>query len=92
MADIEDVHLELDGESGRADRLLEAHVQRVSKAGTGAQQQAAEPPWGAAAAAASDGGSVVPGTQRIWVKTFGCSHNSSDSEYMMGQLQEYGFK
>ncbi|EFN58477.1 hypothetical protein CHLNCDRAFT_19538, partial [Chlorella variabilis] len=92
VADIEDVHLELDGESGRADRLLEAHVQRVSKAGTGAQQQAAEPPWGAAAAAASDGGSVVPGTQRIWVKTFGCSHNSSDSEYMMGQLQEYGFK
>lgn len=25
-------------------------------------------------------GSAVPGTQRVWVKTFGCSHNTSDSE------------
>lgn len=25
---------------------------------------------------------VVPGTQRVWVRTFGCSHNVSDSEYM----------
>lgn len=25
------------------------------------------------------------------VKTFGCSHNISDSEYMAGLLQDYGF-
>lgn len=37
-------------------------------------------------------GSGLPGTQSIWVKTFGCAHNVSDSEYMMGQLQEYGYK
>lgn len=36
--------------------------------------------------------SNVPGTQSVWVKTFGCSHNVSDSEYMMGQLQAYGYK
>ncbi|WIA30265.1 hypothetical protein OEZ86_000355 [Tetradesmus obliquus] len=36
--------------------------------------------------------SKVPGTQSIWVKTFGCAHNVSDSEYMMGQLQAYGYK
>lgn len=35
---------------------------------------------------------TVPGTQCIWVKTFGCSHNQSDSEYMMGVLQAYGYK
>lgn len=29
------------------------------------------------------GMSVLPGNQRVWVKTFGCSHNVSDSEYMM---------
>lgn len=29
--------------------------------------------------------------QRLLACPF-CSHNSSDSEYMMGQLQEYGFK
>jgi hypothetical protein len=33
----------------------------------------------------------IPGTQNIFIKTFGCSHNVSDSEYMMGQLVEYGY-
>lgn len=35
--------------------------------------------------------SVVPGTQSIYVKTWGCSHNNSDSEYMSGILAEYGY-
>lgn len=34
----------------------------------------------------------VPGVQTVWVKTFGCSHNQSDSEYMMGLLQAYGYR
>jgi threonylcarbamoyladenosine tRNA methylthiotransferase CDKAL1 len=34
----------------------------------------------------------VPGTQRIWVKTFGCSHNISDSEYMSGLLSAFGYR
>lgn len=34
----------------------------------------------------------VPGVQRVFVKTYGCSHNTSDSEYMMGLLSEYGYK
>lgn len=34
----------------------------------------------------------VPGTQSVWIKTFGCSHNISDSEYMAGQLQDYGYR
>lgn len=33
----------------------------------------------------------LPGLQRIYVKTFGCPHNASDGEYMMGQLREYGY-
>ena len=33
----------------------------------------------------------VPGTEKIWVKTFGCSHNVSDSEYMSGTLHSYGY-
>ncbi|GCC34662.1 hypothetical protein chiPu_0013137 [Chiloscyllium punctatum] len=36
--------------------------------------------------------SVIPGAQKIWVKTWGCSHNSSDGEYMAGQLAVYGYK
>lgn len=34
----------------------------------------------------------VPGTQSVWVKTFGCAHNQSDSEYMAGQLAAYGYR
>ena len=37
-------------------------------------------------------GAGVPGTERVWVKTFGCSHNFSDGEYMAGQLQAYGYR
>ncbi|XP_051139565.1 uncharacterized protein LOC127257225 [Andrographis paniculata] len=33
----------------------------------------------------------IPGTQTIYLKTFGCSHNQSDSEYMAGQLSAYGY-
>ncbi|CAL1409930.1 unnamed protein product [Linum trigynum] len=35
--------------------------------------------------------STVPGTQTIYIKTFGCSHNQSDSEYMAGQLSSFGY-
>ncbi|KAF7836442.1 threonylcarbamoyladenosine tRNA methylthiotransferase [Senna tora] len=31
----------------------------------------------------------IPGTQTIFIKTFGCSHNQSDSEYMAGQLSAF---
>lgn len=34
---------------------------------------------------------MIPGTQTIYVKTWGCSHNNSDSEYMAGQLVQFGY-
>jgi len=33
----------------------------------------------------------LPGKARVYVKTYGCSHNISDSEYMAGLLSEYGY-
>ncbi|KAI6241163.1 Threonylcarbamoyladenosine tRNA methylthiotransferase [Aphelenchoides fujianensis] len=30
--------------------------------------------------------------KKIWAKTWGCAHNSSDSEYMVGMLQRNGFQ
>jgi threonylcarbamoyladenosine tRNA methylthiotransferase CDKAL1 len=36
--------------------------------------------------------SNIPGIASIYVKTWGCTHNSSDSEYMAGQLASYGYK
>ena len=97
--DIEDLAASLPGDDPRAQRLLSAHVQRVAKAAgqDGAAQHAdgdltAAAAAAAAAAATAANGSFVPGTQRIWVKTFGCSHNTSDAEYMMGCLSEQGSK
>ena len=34
---------------------------------------------------------MIPGVQKVYLKTFGCSHNVSDSEFMMGQLVDYGY-
>lgn len=41
--------------------------------------------------ATSCNSSKIPGTQTIYMKTFGCSHNQSDSEYMAGQLSAFGY-
>lgn len=38
------------------------------------------------------GDSIIPGTQKIYVRTWGCSHNNSDGEYMAGQLAAFGYK
>lgn len=35
--------------------------------------------------------SIIPGTQKVFLKTWGCAHNNSDSEYMAGQLATYGY-
>ena len=35
--------------------------------------------------------SFIPGTQSIYVKTWGCSHNNSDGEYMAGLLAAGGY-
>ena len=33
----------------------------------------------------------IPGRASIYIKTFGCAHNMSDSEYMQGILESYGY-
>eukprot|EP00800_Vazella_pourtalesii_P002819 TRINITY_DN1277_c0_g1_i2.p1 TRINITY_DN1277_c0_g1~~TRINITY_DN1277_c0_g1_i2.p1 ORF type:complete len:459 (-),score=110.47 TRINITY_DN1277_c0_g1_i2:245-1621(-) len=35
--------------------------------------------------------SNIPGVGSIFLKTWGCSHNHSDAEYMAGQLAAYGY-
>ncbi|XP_055628551.1 threonylcarbamoyladenosine tRNA methylthiotransferase [Toxorhynchites rutilus septentrionalis] len=35
--------------------------------------------------------SILPGTQNIYIRTWGCAHNNSDSEYMAGLLAAYGY-
>lgn len=35
--------------------------------------------------------SFIPGTQSVYIKTWGCSHNTSDGEYMAGLLATSGY-
>lgn len=35
--------------------------------------------------------SFIPGTQTVYLKTWGCSHNTSDGEYMAGMLSAAGY-
>ncbi|PIC55485.1 hypothetical protein B9Z55_000744 [Caenorhabditis nigoni] len=45
-----------------------------------------------AAEKAANVDSMVPGVgQKVWVRTWGCSHNTSDSEYMAGLLHKAGY-
>jgi len=46
----------------------------------------------ASPASEGDRRAELPGAQRVYVKTMGCAHNSSDAEFMMGLLQEYGYE
>ena len=34
----------------------------------------------------------APGIGKVYVKTWGCAHNNSDSEYMAGLVSEYGYE
>lgn len=36
--------------------------------------------------------SFVPDKYKVHIKTWGCSHNNSDGEYMAGLLDQYGFQ
>ena len=35
--------------------------------------------------------SFIPGTHSVYIKTWGCSHNNSDGEYMAGLLAASGY-
>ncbi|KAA0184037.1 Threonylcarbamoyladenosine tRNA methylthiotransferase [Fasciolopsis buskii] len=36
--------------------------------------------------------SIIPEKYRVYVQTWGCAHNTSDSEYMAGLLAKYGYR
>ncbi len=86
LEDIEDIRAAGDA---RKPGVLPAQVLRRRSASS-AQAEVAVP--GLAGAGTDSALSSVPGTQRVWVKTFGCSHNFSDGEYMAGLLQAYGYR
>eukprot|EP01039_Chlorochromonas_danica_P008842 gene8842-9749_t len=83
MVDIEEVEKELDNDRPvrQNEGLVNIHY-RASKSQDESLLELKQE------AKASD----VPGTQKVWLKTYGCSHNTSDSEYMEGLLTRYGYE
>ncbi|KAM4706033.1 threonylcarbamoyladenosine tRNA methylthiotransferase [Rhinophrynus dorsalis] len=79
LDDIEDIVLSEDPKPHDRQSSRQNIVPRVRKRNKNNVQE--EPP--------SD--STIPGTQKIWIRTWGCSHNNSDGEYMAGQLAAYGY-
>ncbi|KAF1320322.1 Miab-like trna modifying enzyme, archaeal-type, partial [Globisporangium splendens] len=82
MADLDDIE----------DMITEEELNRSAM---GAMREPIVAPKSSSASSATttaDAGANVPGTQQIWLKTYGCSHNVSDSEYMQGVLTSYGYR
>lgn len=77
VQDLEDVG----DEPARPDRLGRGEVKRRAPRQVGTTTKDAT----------IDGDELLPGKQRVHVRTYGCPHNASDGEYMMGMLAEYGY-
>ena len=93
--------------SGRAARAAVVDVRRATRArgedGDGddgddddGDVQSDDEFEGTYAGGGGDGGMATttptPGRAKIFIHTFGCSHNHSDSEFMAGQLKDYGYE
>ena len=89
LQDIEDMHSAGEPRDASIRRELPSQVKRQRHANELAVDLSASPAACTDTAPAPPG---VPGTESVWVKTFGCSHNYSDGEYMAGQLQAYGYR
>jgi len=94
IEDIEDIVGEgdliaLERAAGRSNSVIK-HVKRTAKKrNTGIN--GGKPISNEDSSPNTENATIIPGTQKIWVKTWGCAHNSSDSEYMAGQLAAYGY-
>ena len=65
---------------------------RAAAVRRGVKPSSAPPPPSCADDCGPTSSEPIPGTQSLYVKTYGCSHNHSDSEYMCGLLQQYGYR
>lgn len=99
MEDIEDIVASADdlrSEVARPAPLLATSRVRIASGlktgGTGAGAQASGCGGAEGDVDSAEAKVGVPGTERVWVKTYGCSHNISDSEYMAGALDSYGYE
>ena len=71
--------------------LIKGNKRKVGKrSGNGKEEEEGETKINTGMYNDTQVGDFVPGTETIWMKTFGCAHNVSDGEYMQahaGQLR-----
>eukprot|EP00056_Hartaetosiga_gracilis_P020918 m.21920 g.21920 ORF g.21920 m.21920 type:complete len:535 (+) comp8775_c0_seq1:96-1700(+) len=89
MGDIEDAaealhHFSPRDQTRQHDVVLPKTVRRRRKGG--------DTTTGVLASNRAVGDSFIPGTYTVYVRTWGCSHNSSDAEYMCGLLSAEGYE
>eukprot|EP00931_Biecheleriopsis_adriatica_P099896 TRINITY_DN7472_c0_g1_i1.p1 TRINITY_DN7472_c0_g1~~TRINITY_DN7472_c0_g1_i1.p1 ORF type:complete len:599 (+),score=97.65 TRINITY_DN7472_c0_g1_i1:40-1797(+) len=95
----EALHAEIsEHEDGDLEDLADdGHVSRPPRLGLGEVFRRLRPSSGASRAAergtaeVAKASQLLPGRQKVHVKTFGCPHNQSDGEYLAGQLRDYGY-
>lgn len=94
MADIEDLHLDISIEERPTNSAKLVFPKRKHRVNINADSQGesnCSVSCVDSTIPSEEMKSAVPGTQTVWLKTFGCSHNVSDSEYMEGLLASYGY-
>ena len=79
ISDIEDIGEQGELERRQKERVLPRALRKRGTALRGAEDKA-------------EGDSFIPGSQTVYVKTWGCTHNTSDGEYMAGLLAASGYK
>jgi threonylcarbamoyladenosine tRNA methylthiotransferase CDKAL1 len=78
MADIEDIQVDVRPENeAKSSVILPKKTKKARERRVVANKEQRE---------------IVPGTQTVFFKTWGCGHNASDGEYMLGLLVDYGFQ
>ena len=89
IEDIEDLAKSLDGTYESRDRKADFKVRKRNRKLKGVERKSktrstADEGSDCEVEFAHEAQSSLPGRQSIFVKTYGCSHNISDSEFMMG--------
>jgi threonylcarbamoyladenosine tRNA methylthiotransferase CDKAL1 len=89
VADLEDIGNGASSQFERPSRGVRLRARRAAPGAARSDAASSDVP-----SVAADGAPMtppLPGSQSVYVKTYGCSHNASDSEYICGLLAEYGY-
>ncbi len=95
VGDLEDLVRESDDVQSRLEHtMVLPRVRRQARAERGQREETGkgkkEMPTPGAGKGAIEG-HFLPGRASVYIKTWGCSHNNSDGEYMAGQLAAEGY-